>query len=407
MKKSLFGSLALLVISLLFLSSIVFAQDVNNVVTANNQFAFELYSKYKSKDGNIFFSPYSLSSALAMAYEGARGKTAEEMQAVFNFPKDDSTRRESFLKINDRINKKDKKYTLYILNALWAQKDYKFLDSYFQLIGRYYGGKVTNLDFINQVEQSRLTINNWAEKQTNKKIADLIPPGVLSSRTRLILANAVYFKGFWLKQFDKRDTVDDEFRASPGNMVKTPMMHLNGKEAEFNYAETGQLQILELPYEGEELSMLVILPKGDALKAAEESLSAKKLSEWNNLLRRENVVVSLPKFKFTQEYSMEDTLKAMGMPIAFTLGINFGGEADFSGMTGKKDLNIDVVIQEASIEVNEEGTEASVVTMGMMIPGRVRNPPKVFNANHPFIFLIQEKETGNILFVGRVSNPTK
>ncbi|MFH0762728.1 MAG: serpin family protein [Candidatus Omnitrophota bacterium] len=409
MKKSLFASLALLVPGLLFLFSIVFAQKSNSVVNANNQFAFDLYSKYKSKDGNIFYSPYSISSALAMTYEGARGKTAEEMQAVFHFPQDASRRRDSFLKIYQQINKKDKKYKLSIANALWAQEDYKFLEDYFNLVGKYYGGKTTNLDFINETEKSRLTINSWVEEQTNNKIKDLIPRGILNSLTRLVLTNAIYFKGFWLKQFDKKDTKEEDFRVSPGNKIKTQMMRLTGEEANFNYAETDKLQILELPYEGNDLSMLILLPKEDDLKAMEESLNSEKLSEWKKLLKNEEVNVYLPKFKFETKYFMAQDLKSMGMPTAFSLGIDFGGEADFSGMTGNKRLNIDQVIHQAFVEVNEEGTEAAAATAVVMTEGlsMLPKPIKIFKADHPFIFIIQDRDTGNILFVGRVSDPTK
>ena len=408
MKRILSGSFTLLAIGLAFLASITFAQDNNSVVNANNRFAFDLYSRYKSKDGNIFYSPYSISSALAMTYEGARGKTAEEMQTVFHFPQDASIRRESFLKIDQQINKKDKKYKLNIANALWAQKDYKFLDDYFGLVEKYYGGKVTNLDFTNETEKSRLIINSWVEKQTNNKIKDLIPPGILNSLTRLVLTNAIYFKGFWLKQFDKKDTKEEDFRVSPDNKIKAQMMRLTGKEANFNYAETDKLQILELPYEGEELSMLILLPKEDDLKAVEESLNSEKLSEWKKLLRNEKVNVYLPKFKFENKYFMAQDLKDMGMPTAFTLGIDFGGEADFSGMTGNKKLNIDMVIHQAFVEVNEEGTEAAAATAVEMAPAAGPSDRiKIFKADHPFIFIIQNSETGNILFVGRVSDPTK
>jgi len=406
MKRSLLGSSVLTLTALLFSYSTLFAEDLSSVVNANNQFAFELYSKYKSKDGNIFFSPYSISSAIAMTYEGAKGKTADEIQSVFHFPKDDSLRRESFLKINTLINKKDKKYKLSTANALWAQKDYPFLKDYFKLIENYYNGKVTNLDFRNKTEESRLTINNWVEGQTNNKIKDLIPQGLLDSMTRLVITNAIYFKGFWLKQFDKKNTQEKNFRVSPANIVKVQIMSLSGEEAEFNYAETEKLQILELPYEGEELSMLILLPKEDNLGTIEKSLNSKKLSEWRNSLKEERINVYMPKFKFETKYFMTQDLKDMGMPTAFTPGIDFGGKADFSGMTGNKRLNIDEVIHQAFIEVNEEGTEAAAATAvvigaGMAMP----KPIKIFNADHPFIFLIQEKATGNILFLGRVANP--
>lgn len=406
MRKSILGSLVLLA-GLLFLFSVVFAQDVSSVVNANNQFAFDLYSKYKSKEGNIFFSPYSISSAIAMTYEGAKGKTADEIQSVFHFPKDDSLRRESFLEINNLINKKDKRYKLSTANALWAQEDYKFLEDYFNLVDKYYGGKTTNLDFINETEKSRLTINSWVEEQTNDKIKDLIPRGYLNSLIRLVLTNAVYFKGFWSKQFDKKDTKEEDFRIIPNNKIKAQMMYLSGKEAMFNYADTDNLQILELPYEGEELSMLILLPKEDDLKAIEESLNSEKLAEWKSILRNEKVNVYLPKFKFETKYFMAQDLKSMGMSTAFELGVDYGGEADFSGMTGNKRLNIDEVIHQAFVEVNEEGTEAAAATaVGIATASISPQPIKIFKADHPFIFIIQDRDTDNILFVGRVSNPT-
>lgn len=411
MKRILKDSLALSVIGMAFLSSIAFAQD-NSIVDANNRFAFELYARYKSKGGNIFYSPYSISSALAMTYEGARGKTAEEMQTLLHLPQNASARRESFLKIDQEINKKDKKYQLSIANALWAQKDYKFLNDYFALIEKYYSGKVTNLDFINQTEESRLTINGWVEEKTNNKIKDLIPQGLIGPATRLVLTNAIYFKGFWLKQFDKRDTKEEDFGISPDHKIKVQMMHLPysiDDEISFNYLETDNLQILELPYKGNDLSMLILLPKENGLNTLEESLSSEKLSEWKKLMRYEKVSIYLPRFKFETKYFMADDLKEMGMPSAFTAGIDFGGQADFSGITGNKDLNIDQVIHQAFVEVNEEGTEAAAATAVVMTLSDMPMPkiPKIFKADHPFIFIIQDRGTGNILFVGRVSDPTK
>ena len=385
------------------------ANNESSVITANNQFAFDLYARYKAKEGNIFFSPYSISSAIAMTYEGARGKTADEMQSVFHFPKDKSLRRESFSKINNQINKKGKKYELHTANALWAQKDYKFLDDYFKLVDQYYGGNVTNLNFVKETEKSRLTINSWVEEQTNNKIKNLIPQGILDEYTRLVLTNAIYFKGLWLEQFDKKDTKEEDFRLSPDNKIKVEMMRFPGQR-EFNYAETINLQILELPYEGRELSMLILLPKGDDLKSTEEFLNSGKLSELKRLFRNEEVLVYLPKFKFGTKYLMAEDLISMGMHTAFTPGIDWGGEADFSGMTGNKRLNISAVIHQAFVEVNEEGTEAAAATAVVMAASygvEEPKPIKTFKADHPFIFIIQENETGNILFVGRISDPTK
>ncbi len=378
----------------------VTAENVNLVVNANNQFAFDLYAKYKSNEGNIFFSPYSISSALAMTYEGARGQTAQEIANVFHFPLDTSQMRPAFAQEYNNLNAHGKPYLLNTANALWAQQNFKFLDSYFATIGNYYGGKVTNLDFVGDTENSRVTINKWVEQQTNDKIKDLIPQGEIDPMTRLVLTNAIYFKGTWLWQFEKSATREADFRVSPELTVKAQMMAITGEKARFNYAETDELQILELPYSGNELSMLLLLPKADTLDALEGSFTLEKLIELRAQMYETGMKVYLPKFKFETKYFMADDLIAMGMPTAFT------DAADFSGMDGKKDLYISDVIHQAFVDVNEEGTEAAAATAVVMKNTAIANPT-IFNADHPFIFLIQEKETGNFLFMGRVTDPTK
>jgi serpin B len=375
-------------------------EGVNVVVNANNQFALDLYSRYRTQEeDNIFFSPYSISTALAMTYEGAKGQTAEEIQKVFYFPKDEKIRRPNFAKIYNEINKKDKKYTLNAANALWAQRDYQFLSEYFSTIEKYYGGKVTNLDFRKDAEGSRVTINNWVEDQTNDRIKDLIPAGLIDAMTRLVLTNAIYFKGDWALKFDKSQTREADFQTSPTKTIKVPMMSLTGAEVKFNYAETDDLQILEMPYSGGELSMLVFLPKNNNLQGLEQSLNLEKLNEWKNMLKEKTIDVYMPKFKFETKYFMAEDLAEMGMPTAFS------DAADFSGMTGKQDLYIDQVIHQTFVEVNEEGTEAAAATAEPMESLAIMST--VFRANHPFIFLIQEKNTGNILFLGRVVNPSE
>jgi len=380
------------------------SEGVSSVVQANNQFAFELYSEFKDeyKESNVFFSPYSISTALAMTYEGARGQTADEMQSVFHFPEDAAVRRPAFAKVYNQINKEEKNYTLSTANALWAEKSYSFLNEYIDLIESSYAGKVTNLDFKKDAENSRRIINAWVEKQTNDKIKNLIPSGVLGEMTRLVITNAVYFKGNWLKHFDKENTNEEDFRASPDNTIKVQMMFSGG---EFNYAETEELQILEMHYEGKELSMLVLLPKEDDLESLEESLDAEKLSELKNMLEEQPVDVYMPKFTFDTKYSMVETLKNMGMLTAFS-----AGNADFSGMDGTRNLYISDVIHQAFVEVNEEGTEAAAATAVVMkltmAPAPEELPP-VFRADHPFIFIIQDSESGNILFLGKVADPTK
>ncbi len=377
-------------------------EEMNSVVEANNKFALDLYLEYKSEEGNIFFSPYSISTALAMTYEGAKGQTAEEMQSVFYFPKDDTIRRSGYANLYNEINKKDKKYKLHTANALWAQKDYPFLEEYFKIVEEYYKGKVTNLDFEKDPESARATINNWVEDQTNNKIKNLIPSGLLNTLTRLVLTNAIYFKGEWVKQFNKDETQEQNFRVSPDDIVKVQMMQRTDDKSIFNYSENNKLQILEMPYSGEELSMLILLPKDDDLKGLENSLTVKQLSKWRKDLKEQRVNIFLPRFKFETKYFLADTLKEMGMPTAFSPA------ADFSGMTGKKDLFISQVIHQAFVEVNEEGTEAAAATAVIMEKGlSVSHRMSVFKADHPFIFLIQEKATGNILFFGRVTNPSK
>ena len=380
----------------------LFGQDLDSreIIEANNRFAINLYSQYKSEEGNIFFSPFSISTAMAMVYEGAEGKTAKEIKSVFGFPKYDNSRRNQYSDLLSEINKKDKEYALKTANALWAQQDFQFLDEYLTTVEEYYGGKTTNLDFINESDSSRLIINNWVEDKTNNKIKDLFPEGSIHSLTRLVLANAIYFKAKWLIQFDADKTSDEYFRVNPDEHIEVPMMQPTSQKSTFNYTQNKDLQILEIPYAGEDLSMLILLPLDDDIEALENSFTIEKLTEWKKSLRKHRVNIYIPKFKFETKYFLSETLSNLGMPTAFT------NSADFSGMTGTKDLKIDKVIHQAFIEVNEEGTEAAAAT-GVTMTMRSKKPPTpIFKADHPFIFIIQQNETGNILFMGRVNNPT-
>ena len=389
-------------------------QGIQEVVDANNKFAFELYSEIdKSEQGNMFYSSYSMSAALAMTYEGAKGQTAEEMKSVFHFP-ESNTLRPNFAAIYNEINKKNKPYKLSTGNALWVQQDYPFLEDYTSRVEKYYGGKAANLDFIGETEKSRQTINTFIEEQTNDKIKDLIPQGALTPDIRLVLTNAVYFKGTWVWEFDKSDTRDQDFKITPTNIVKTPMMFMNNDKAKFNYADFGDLQILELPYKGEDISMLIFLPKqgedydletGEIITSDytldDIELSSDKLNEYKSQMHETKLDhISIPKFEFDTKYFMNDALSAMGMSTAFT------DSADFSGMTGKDGLLISFVIHQAYVKVDEEGTEAAAATaVGVDVTSV--SPRKEFRADNPFVFIIQEKETGNILFMGRVVDPTK
>ncbi len=382
-----------------------------NIVDANNKFSFDLYAKLRQEknDDNIFFSPYSIVSAFAMTYEGAREETAKEIAKVFYFPTDDRTRREQFLKMLNEVNKKDQKYKLHTANALWVEKKYKLLDDYLKTIEKYYHGKATNVGFIDaeEREKSRKMINGWIEEKTNHKIKELIKREHLSKDTRLVLTNAIYFKGSWEMQFDKSATKEEDFKISPDKKVKVPMMSLGMKGLEFPefmYTETEDLQALELPYEGRGLSMLIFLPKKD-IKEVEKKLNYDMLKQLKSRMELRPVEVYLPKFKFEGDYTLNDTLKKMGMPIAFDDNL-----ADFSGMSGKSDLYIGYALHKAFVEVNEEGTEAAAATAVIMVTKSAVYKPKkpvTFRADHPFIFLIQHNKTGVILFMGRVYDPKK
>ncbi|MGQ9800891.1 MAG: serpin family protein [Candidatus Saccharicenans sp.] len=371
------------------------------VVEAMNRFAFDLYSFLKKKDpGNIFYSPFSLSMAMAMTYEGAREKTAAEIKQVFHYPDDYQVLRQGFSELIARVNRADKKYELRTANALWAQIDYPFLPEYSQTVEKFYGGKVINVDFIRETEKSRLAINRWVEEQTNNRIKDLIPPKVIDTMTRLVLTNAIYFKGLWEIQFQKGDTEEENFYLTPEKKVRVPMMSL--RDVKFKYLENEKLQLVELPYVGGEISMLVLLPRTD-LSGVEELLAASKLDELKAGMSEEKIDLYLPRFKFETKYLMggeDGLLGKMGMPTAFSLA------ADLSAMNGRQDLRVTQVIHQAFVEVNEEGTEAAAATAVIVGIKMVQQKP-VFRANHPFIFLIQEKRTGAILFFGRVMDPTK
>lgn len=373
-------------------------QGVKDVANANKKFAFDLYSQLnKSESGNLFYSPYSIFAALSMTYEGAKGQTADEIKSVFHFP-ESNILRPNFAAIYNDINKGVKDYELKTGNALWVQQDFVFLGDYINRVEKYYGGKAANVDFVKETEKSRQTINSFIEEQTNNRIKDLIPTGFLNIMTRLVLTNAIYFKGTWQWEFDTTDTRDEDFKITPTNTVKTPTMNMYPEKTSFNYADTEEVQILELPYKGDKISMLILLPTKD-LVSIESSLTAEKLNEYKSKMKETKLdSISLPKFEFDTKYFMNDTLSALGMPTAFS------ENADFSGMDGERNLFIDFVIHQAYVKVDEKGTEAAAATAVGVGTTSVR-PRTDFRADHPFIFLIQEKGTGNILFFGRVVNP--
>jgi len=380
----------------------------NNIVDANSRFALDLYSKYRLKEDNLFFSSYSISSALAMTYEGAKGKTAEEMKIVLHLPNDTEKIHSDFININNQLNHENKLYNLSIANALWAQEDYPFLENYFRIVENTYGAKATNLNFKTDTENSRITINNWVEDKTNNKIKNLLPQGILTFDTKLVLTNVIYFKANWSNPFNADDTITEKFKINSEESVDTKMMH---EQSFFNYGETNNLQILEMDYLGDWLSMIIILPKEIDSRSVEDSLSTLNLANWKREMKNREVLVTIPKFKFETKYFMARDLREMGMLDAFDPNM-----ANFTGMWNKQNdenLYISEVIHQTFIEVAEAGTEAAAAT-AVIIAESAAGPifieppkPKIFTADHPFIFIIQEKNTGNILFMGKLINPTK
>jgi len=374
------------------------AGSVDSLSYAMNGFSFGMYNELgMDSDENVFFSPYSIFVALAMTYEGARGDTAAQMKSVLGFEQNDEVYLCSFGRIYNLLNI-DAEYTLNTANALWTKEDYPFLEEYLSFINNYYMGKATNVDFTNPSEAAEV-INSWVEENTGGKIEDMLSSDDISPDTVLILSNAIYFKGLWLTQFDVEDTLDRDFEITQGDIVQVPTMVLTDSEESFNYSETDDLQILELPYKGDAVSMIIILPKENNISSVEQMLSNENLSTWMDSMYPTDVDIYLPKFTFETEYNLKEMLIAMGMDIAFSFN------ADFSGMNGYGGLFIEKVLHKAFIEVNEEGTEAAAATTVHMLESAIPESSEIFDADHPFLYLIQHKETGTILFMGKVVNP--
>ena len=384
------------------------SKDTAAVAEGGNAFGFDLYARLAEKKGNLFFSPSSIHTALAMTYAGARGDTASQMAGTLHYELEGRRLHPAFSKLIQQLNNprldREKKpaYELIVSNALWGQRGYPFRDSFTNLAQASYEAGLEQMDFARQPEPSRVRINDWVAEKTRQKIKDLIPPGCITPLTRLVLTNAIYFKSNWAQKFQKRATRDEAFRLAPGRSVRAPMMR---QQKRHRYMESSLLQALELPYRFHDLSMVVLLPRKVAgLAAVEKALGAKALAGWLAQLRPVSVEVTLPKFKYTSQFELAPTLKSMGMADAFS------GRADFSGMTTAEKLFISNVIHKAFVAVDEEGTEAAAATAVIMrATGMIRQPerPKVFKADHPFLFLIRHRASGAILFVGRVADPTK
>jgi len=351
--------------------------------------------------GNLFFSPYSISTALAMTYGGARGETATQMAQALHFSSPQDKLPPAFAQLAAHLNaaQGENKVTLAIANSLWPSDRYKFLDAYTGLLKSDYGTSLTPLDYT-KPEAARGVINQWVEDKTKDKIKDLIGSGVLTPETKMVLVNAIYFYGKWLKPFQPKDTYKDNFQVSADKPEDVQMM---SQTSRFPYADLDSLQVLQLPYQGDDLSMLIVLPKAkDGLGALEAGLSQKTVTDWTSKLAPTEVEVHLPKFKMTWgTENITSQLQALGIKDAFD-----ASSANFAGMDGNPhSLFIGMVLHKAFIDVKEEGTEAAAATaVGMMAMAAPMAKPE-FIADHPFLFLIQDNKTGSILFLGRLVDP--
>ena len=375
--------------------------DTRAVVAGNIAFATELYGALRANSGNLFFSPSSISTALAMTYAGAGGKTAEEMAHTLHFTLPQPSLPPAYAALETELKTIQQKgrITLEEANSLWPQEGYPLLPDFLSICQKDYSSPIHHVDFAGNTEGARTTINDWVSDKTHGKITELLNPGILDKLTRLVLVNAIYFKGKWASPFNVTLTKEEAFHLSSEKTVPAPLMR---KTHEFRYAEFPDLQVLELPYAGDDLSMLILLPRAnDGLTALESTVTPQNLTSWTSQLRPRMVDLVLPKFKITESFSLKNTLESLGMPTAF------GPGADFSGMDGKTILYIGAVEHKAFVEVNEEGTEAAAATAVVMNLMSVAAAPPRFRADHPFLFLIRENHTGSILFLGRMSDPTK
>ena len=374
----------------------------SSLAEANNSLAIDFFTQATKPSENAVFSPYSISAAFAMAYAGAAGETADQMQKVMHWSGPASKIAADFTALDQILKDAQKSgaVQLSIANALWPQKGFTFQKDYLALLEGNFKTALHEADFAKQPEAERSRINQWVEQQTKARIKDLLPPGSVSSLTRLVLANAIYFKAGWQTPFSTNSTRPAPFYLAAGGSVSTPLM---AKQSDFRYALMPNFKILELPYQGNELSMMVILPDAtNGLPELEKELTSAKLEAWTRALRRTEVSVFLPKFKLDFQLPLNAAMQALGMTDAFSQK-----DADFTDMTGNRDLFISQAMHKAFVEVNEEGTEAAAATgivMNVRSAARPQEKP-VFRADHPFIYLIRHQATGTVLFLGRLTNP--
>ena len=375
------------------------------LVDGNTAFACDLYAQLRNSPGNLFFSPYSVSTALAMTYAGARGNTETQMAHVLHFGTDQARLHSAFGELQRQFNQANdqKGIELSLANALWAQQGHPYLPAFLNIGQGEYQASLNQADFKTGAEAARREINGWVARKTKDRIKDILPPGSLNLYTRLVLANAIYFKGAWANPFTKAETAPQPFHLTATRQTDVPLMHhFDGVK----YIENESFQAVELPYAGGELSLVVLLPrKIDGCGQLEGQVNAVFLARCLTQMKSQRVELFLPRFKMESDFKLGDTLGKMGMPDAF------GPNANFSGMDGTQNLFISGVFHKAWVEVNEEGTEAAAATIvavtASAMPLNPPPPPPVFRADHPFIFCIRDTHSGSLLFLGRLADPSQ
>ena len=369
---------------------------------ANSAFALDLYGQLKSTPGNLFFSPYSISTCLTMTYAGARGDTERQMRHVLHLESDQRKVHAAFGELQRKLGKagEQKGIELNVANSLWAQKRHPFLPAFLDIAKAKYQANVNQADFVTESEKARDEINHWVAQKTKDKIQNILPPGSLTGLTRLVLANAIYFKGAWGEPFDKDQTASQPFHLSGNRNRNVPLMHHFDT---VKYMDDGEFQAVELPYHGGELSMVVLLPRRiDGCGQLEARLSPALISRSLGQMKQQRVEIFLPRFKLESGMDINDALANLGMPDAF------GPQSDFSGMDGSKWLYISGVYHKAWGEVNEAGTEAAAATAVAVAGSAVSKPPPpppIFRPDHPFVFFIRDTRSGCMLFLGRLAEP--
>lgn len=386
--------------------------DLLQFVRDNNAFVLDLYHAVKDKGDNLFYSPYSISCALAMAYAGARGNTEAQMANTlhFGFPQQELHNLFNALDLDlnsrggDSTDTEEKRLTLNLVNAVWGQKEYPFLDSFLDVLAANYDAGIRLVDFIADPESARLLINAWVAEQTANRIEELLEQGTIDASTLLVLTNAIYFKAAWAIPFDEELTRDGDFFLTDGTSVSVPMMTPSEGYGESNEEMTGTegpgYKAVELPYYGGEFAMLIVVPDRGNFEAFEQSLDSLLIEGIVNNLESREIVLTMPKFGYESSYTLGEVLYGMGMTDAFTPGM-----ADFSGIdNGYGGLYISHVIHKAFISVDEAGTEAAAAT-AVLFCFSAQLPPLELHINRPFIYFIRDTKTGAILFVGRLLNP--